>query len=125
MHRHWTEADAAIVAKTRDPEWQQGDRLRYAILNETERGAAKSAAAAATKRDARELIVTVNVCTAFPDARRRYDLTFAHHAEVLKLATDDERDEMLVQAVVHGWPARQTRWAVLAARIDTGALSLS
>ena len=71
-------------------------------------------------RDPRDLGVMVQVCDAFPDLRRRYDLTFAHHIEVLKLATDAERDAMLVQAATNGWCARQTRRPVLALRIGIG-----
>ena len=120
MGGHWTDEDAALIAQARGLEWQQGDRLRDAIANETKRGAAKAEAAIAMRREPRDLARMVQVCDAFPDLRRRYDLTFAHHIEVLKLATDDERDAMLAQAGSNGWCARQTRRAVLALRIDTG-----
>ena len=117
MGGHWTDEDEAIVAQTRDLEWRLGDRLRYAFAANP---AAKATAARAMFRDAKELSLVVRVCAAFPDTRRRYNLTFAHHAEVLKLPTDEQRDEMLTRAIVNGWSARQTGREVLAERIRTG-----
>ena len=58
------------------------------------------------RRDPRDLGGMGQVCDAFSDLRRRYELTFAHHIEVLKLVTDAERDAMLVQAATNGWCAR-------------------
>ena len=117
MDGHWTDEDAAIVAQTRALEWRLGDRLRHAIAADPR---AKATAARAMFRDAKELSLMARVCAAFPDTRRRYNLTFAHHAEVLKLPTDEQRDEMLTRAIMNGWSARQTGREVLAERIKTG-----
>ena len=110
----WREYGAKIASYSSGTSWWLGDWL---VFGRTKYGRRYKDAIAATGLDYQTLRNYAVVARRFEVSRRRYNLTFQHHAEVCSLC-DDEQNLWLDRAADQGWSKaelRRRRRQVLAA----------
>jgi hypothetical protein len=93
--REWMLAGRRLGNISRCNQWWLGDWVRYGTARWGEK---YTAAARLTGYDSRSLANMASVASAFPDSRRRDNLTWSHHAAVASLEID-EQDKWLDIAI--------------------------
>jgi hypothetical protein len=102
----WTAVGTALSRVERAYRWWVGDWLVYGV--DAEYGQMYTAALASTGLDYASLNNCKIVARAIEFTRRRVNLSWSHHLEVVALAPD-EQDEWLNRAEAQGWTVKELR----------------
>lgn len=115
----WLAMGRQLAAGSKVVNWWIGDWWAAGSHRYGER--ARAAADGIFGKEFQTIANAASVCRSFEGSRRREVLSFGHHAEVAALAPE-KADEILSEAEREKWSVRDTRRAVLAHKIETGAI---
>jgi hypothetical protein len=113
----WKALGAKLGMYTNASSWWLGDWLAF---GQHKYGRRYKDAIAVTGLDYQTLRNYAVVARRFEVARRRYNLTFQHHATVCPLP-DDEQERWLDRSERHGWSRNELRRQIRAAGDNAGA----
>lgn len=105
----WQAIGARLMKQGRSWPWKVGD---WVFFGEGAYGERYKEAMETTGLEYQTLANYAHVAGRFEFSRRRYELTFAHHAEVASLGSDEEQDAWLDTAIAERWNVKDLRAAV-------------